>query len=319
MKKVLIVLPVTGQQKEAFEQAAPGVELIYSTPEHAPEYIKEADGVIGNLPPELLKQTSRLRWLQLNSAGAGEYTQEGVLPETVVITNATGAYGVALSEHMMAMLLTLIKKIPLYLENMQHSRWQDEGRVTAIYGSTTLIVGLGDIGEAFARRMKAFGSHIVGIRRTAHGKPDCVDEIYTSDRLKEQLKRADFVAICLPGVKQTCRLFDKEMLFSMKRGALILNVGRGNVIDTLALTEALESGFLSGAALDVTDPEPLPADSPLWQLPGVLITPHVAGGFHLPHTLDFILEISRKNLAAFAGQGEYINVVDRKTGYRKNV
>lgn len=317
MEKILVVLPVTEEQKKVFEKTAPTVEFIYCSKEEAPKYIGEVTAVIGNLPPQILKENKKLRWLQLNSAGAGDYMGEGIVPEETVITNATGAYGVALSEHMMAMLLTMTKKIPLYLENMKESKWQDEGSVMAIYNSTTLIVGLGDIGESFAKRMKAFGSHIIGVRRTAYGKPDCVDEIYTSDRLRELLPRADYVAVCLPGVKETCHLFDKEMISAMKPGALLINVGRGNVVDTDALIDGLKTGHLGGAALDVTDPEPLPAGSPLWQQPNVLITPHVAGGFHLQYTLDFIVDISRRNLEAFVGNGEYLSVVDRKTGYRK--
>lgn len=317
-RRILVTLPAEERHKIRLAEAAAGAELLYERDmEKIRELIGTVDGVIGNLPPGLLRENPHLGWVQLNTAGTDGYTKEGVLPEGTVLTNATGAYGLAISEHMVGMVLSLLKKFPQYLENQRHHLWKDEGRVRSIYGSRVLIVGLGDIGMEFAVRMKAFGSHIVGIRRTVHEKPDCVDELYTMDSLRQELEKADIVASCLPGTEATRGLFDSTMLHCIKRGAIFLNVGRGTAVDTDALAEALKEGHLCGAGVDVTEPEPLPPESPLWDCENVLITPHVSGGFHLEYTLDRIVEISCRNLSAFLGEGEYVSPVDRSTGYKR--
>lgn len=317
-KKILVTLPLTERHKEILKQAAGEAELICTRDrEEIEEHLKTADGVIGNVPPALLKQNRNLGWVQLSSAGTDGYTDEETLPLSTVLTNATGAYGIAISEHMVGMTLNLLKKFPQYMENQKQYLWKDEGEVRPIWGSRTLVIGMGDIGTEFARRMKAFGAYIVGIRRTLHKKPDWVDELYTMDALKEELGKADIAAVCLPGTESTKGLFGRDIFCCMKQGAVFLNVGRGNIVDSEALADALEEGRLYGAGIDVTDPEPLPASSRLWNCPNMIITPHVAGGFHLSITLDRIVEISARNMAAFLEDGTYVSLVDRKTGYKK--
>lgn len=316
-KRILVTLPVTEKHKEVLKQAAGEAELVYARDrEEIEEQLKLADGVIGNVPPALLKQNRKLGWVQLNSAGTDGYTDEETLPLSTALTNATGAYGIAISEHMVGMTLNLLKKFPQYMENQKNRQWKDEGEVRPIWGSRTLIIGMGDIGTEFAKRMKAFGAHIVGIRRTVHKKPDWVDELYTMDALKEELGKADIAAVCLPGTESTRGLFGREMFRCMKKGSVFLNVGRGSIVDTEALADALEEGRLYGAGIDVADPEPLPPSSRLWSCPNIIITPHVSGGFHLGVTLDRIVEISAENMAAFLGGGTYVSLVDRKTGYK---
>lgn len=317
MKQILITLPLTEGQKERFERTAPQCRFIYiDKASVTEEIIKQCSAVIGNLPPALLSKNPDIEWVQLNSAGTDGYTENGILPETAALTNATGAYGVAIAEHMVGALLLLLKKFPSYIENQKNRQWKDEGTVKPIYQTTTLIVGMGDIGTEFAKRMKAFGSHIIGIRRTIQEKPACVDEIYQTEALKEQLKRADIVAICLPGTKETCHLFSREVFHAMKKDSVLLNVGRGNIIDSEALISALEEGRIGGASIDVCEQEPLPEDSPLWNCKNLFITPHVSGGFHLPHTLEQIVEISLKNLEAYLNNTPYVSLVDKKTGYK---
>ncbi|MCD8498931.1 MAG: NAD(P)-binding domain-containing protein [Clostridiales bacterium] len=158
--------------------------------------------------------------------------------------------------------------------------------MTSITGSTTLVIGLGDIGSQFARRMQALGSTVLGIRRMpAAGKPDYVSSVHGLAELDDLLPLADVVALTLPETPQTVHLINRERLARMKPGAVLLNVGRGNAIETEALCDALVAGHLGGAGLDVTDPEPLPADHRLWSLPNAMITPHVSGFYHLQATL----------------------------------
>ena len=157
----------------------------------------------------------------------------------------------------------------------------------------------------------------MGIRRTVREKPEYVDEMHTLDEMDELLPRADVVALSLPSGKDATGLMDERRLRLMKKGAILINVGRGKAIVTDALQRVCQEGHIS-AALDVTDPEPLPAEHPLWHTPNVFITPHISGFFHLPQTLDRIIKISSENLRRFVAGEQLLNIVDGATGYRRN-
>lgn len=306
-KRVLILFPVNENQRLRLEQAAPEYEFVYRTHEEMTEDdLRGASVIAGNVEPGLLAKAEKLEWLQLNSAGYDNYMKKGILKDDVLLTNATGAYGPAVSEHMLAMVLALQKRLHTYAQNMQTHSWSDAGPVTSIEGSRTLVLGLGDIGQSFCRKMKALGSHITGIRRNTSRKPDCVDEIASLDQLDELLPLMDIVAVILPGSIENYHLFSHRQFGEMKPGSIFINAGRGSLVDENALINALETGTVGCAGLDVTDPEPLPKDSPLWDRKDVLITPHVAGGFHLQKTLDLIVEIFIDNMVRFQ-QGKELN------------
>jgi len=316
--KILVVLPLNGAQKERLRCAAGGAEVIFTSPRGVTAAeLAAADALIGNLPPERLREAAGLRWVQLNSAGAEAYAAPGVLPEGAVLTNASGAYGLAISEHMLACLLYLMKHLDLYGADQAGHVWQDHGPVRSIWGSRTLVVGCGDIGGAFGCRMAALGSRVTGIRRTAAEKPEWLEAVYPAEHLADCLGEADVVASCLPGTAATHHLFNRQAFAQMKPGAYFLNVGRGGTVDSLALAEALREGRLAGAAVDVTEPEPLPPDHPLWKAGNILITPHVSGGYHLPETLERIVGIAADNLRRFVAGEALCNVVDAVTGYRR--
>lgn len=319
METVVVVIPVTEEDKIKFQEAAPlGTRFLYTSPAQVTDaQLKGADILIGNVPPARLAAAKNLKWMQLNSAGTDGYTTPGVLPEECVLTNATGAYGLALAEHLLAMLLCQIKKLPMYLKDQEAHIWGDNGNVISIYGSTTLVVGLGDIGSEFAMRMHALGSRVIAIRRNKTEKPAYVDALYQMDALKDLLPQADFVATMLPGTPQTYHIFDADAFARMKPGAIFLNIGRGNAADSEALTAALNSGHLGGACLDVTEPEPLPMDHPLWNAKNVMITPHISGMYHLPETLRRIVGIATENMKAYYAHTTMRSVVDFETGYRK--
>lgn len=315
--RILVVIPLNGEEKEKLQSKMPEAEYIFITTEEiTDELVKSADIIIGNVPPEYIKGSKKLKWLQLNSAGTDGYCEAGVIPEGAYLTNATGAYGLAISEHMLGLVLEIKKKLNLYYRNQMEHIWKDEGNVTSIEESTTLVVGLGDIGGDFARKMKALGSYTIGIKRTKGQKPEYIDELYTMEDLDALLPKADIVALSLPGTKDTYHLFNRDKFNLMKKGAIIINVGRGNCICTDDLCDALENGIISGAGLDVTEPEPLPSEHRLWDVPGVVITPHISGFFHLPETLRRIVNISIENLEHFKKQEPLKNVVDFETGYR---
>ena len=171
MKRILVTLPVTEEQKRQYSNIAPEAEFIYCRKEEVTAGLAaRVTAVIGNIAPSLLAVNQGIEWVQLNSAGTDGYLAEGVLSGSAVLTNATGAYGTAIAEHMTGQLLMLLKKFPVYLENQKNRIWKDAGRVRPIIGSNILIVGAGDIGMEFASRMKAFGAYITGIRRTVREK-----------------------------------------------------------------------------------------------------------------------------------------------------
>ena len=331
-KQVLVAIPVKKDQAKRLEQAAPGWEfryrggtnLIYTNPEEAvpgPDLTKEdaawADVILGNVPDFFLTGSPKLLWMQTGSAGVESYVRPGVLAENTLLTNATGAYGLAISEHMLGMLLELFKKLELYRDAQKDGQWKSLGAVKAVYGSTVLVLGMGDIGGEFGKRCKALGAKVIGVRRSNRQKPDYADEVHLLEDLDQLLPQADVVAVTLPGTEATRGLMNRERLAKMKEGAVLLNVGRGYIVDTEALCDALESGHLSGAGVDVTEPEPLPADHRLWRIPTALVTPHVSGFYHLEETHQRIVNIFVENLEHFRKGEPLRNQVDFSTGYRK--
>lgn len=320
IKKILVVIPVEEEHKAEIINAAQGAEVIFEQCDGnvTDEELGDMDIIIGNISEERLKYAKKLKWIQLNSAGVEPYIKEGVLPKGALLTNSTGAYGLAISEHMIGMLLSLFKKLNLYRDNQNQGLWKDEGNVKSIYGSTILVVGLGDIGGEFAKRVKALGAYTIGVRRVNAEKPDYLDEIHLTEDIDKLLPRVDVVALSLPGTKATYKMFSKEKFELMKDGAVLLNVGRGTTVDTDDLCSALESGKLSGCGLDVTDPEPLPSDHRLWKMKNAVITPHISGDFHLRQTHDRIVRIASDNLKRYINGEELNGVVDFTTGYMKS-
>lgn len=319
VEKVLVLLPLNDKQKESLEERFTNIKFIYNKADNVDEEsIKSVEVIIGNPKTDYLKYAENLKWIQLNSAGADKYIKEGVLNPKIALTNATGAYGLAISEHMMGLLLNIFKKLNKYLENQKNHIWNDEGVVRTIYGSKILIVGLGNIGEEFAKRAKAFGAYVIGVRHSNRGKPEFIDEIYLIDDIEELLPQADVVVLTLPNTKETYKMFDSHKLKLMKKGSVLLNAGRGTVLDTDALCDEIENGHLLGAGLDVVDPEPLPQEHRIWDIENIIITPHVSGGYHIKETLENILNISMDNLSRFINGDELKNVIDFSTGYAKN-
>lgn len=334
---ILTVIPLERRQKQRLEDAAPGCELrvrgltgecfdgrlgftdLAERPLLTEEDMGWADILLGNVSPSLLKHFSRLRWIQTGSAGVEPYLQPGVLPENVLLTNSTGAYGLAIAEHMLGMLLELMKKLELYRDAQKTGAWQSLGAVRSIYNSTVLVLGMGDIGGEFGMRCKALGAKVIGVRRTVREKPDYADEVATLNELDSLLPRADVVAITLPGTEATKNLISRERIARMKDGAVLLNVGRGSIVDTEALCDALESGKLGGAGLDVTEPEPLPPGHRLWRLPTAVVTPHISGYYHLKETHERIVELAEENLRRFLAGEPLRNQIDFAAGYRKLV
>ena len=313
--KILVTVPFEEADRQRAAAIWPEAEFRYAQAASlTPEDVADVEIGLGNIPVPLLPACKKLRWLQLNNAGVDNYI--GHLPKGLILTNATGAYGLAISEHMLAMLLMLMKKLNRYYDNQHAHLWRDEGAIRSIEGSTALILGAGNIGGDFARKLHALGAYTIGVRRASTKKDDYLDELWHMDAIDELLPRADIVAMALPGTPETKGILDARRIGLMKKTAILLNIGRGTAIDTEALCDALQEGRLGGAGLDVTDPEPLPKEHRLWDMPNAVVTPHISGFYHLRQTYERIVGICLENLTNYRDGKPLRNIVDEATGYR---
>lgn len=316
-KQILVLLPVTEEDKEYLMSRARGAAqpsrfVFRKLEEVTDEDIASSQIIIGRFPINKVKIATSLEWLQLPMAGTDAYVVPGALPDDVVLTNGAGAYGLAVSEYMLAASLALVRRFPEYARRQAERNWKPMGNITSIESSTVIVLGLGDIGGRYAQKMKALGAYVIGFRKTNKEKPEYVDEQYSLDRLPEMIGRADIVSMVLPATKETENLMDGDMLRRMKKGSYLINAGRGNAVDLEALREALDEGRIAGAALDVTSPEPLPADDPLWKYENVMITPHIAGNLWLRQTVQNVLQIAGNNLARYLNGAPLDHVVERR-------
>lgn len=319
INQILLTLPFSSNQKELIAAAAPTVPIICKNADALkPEDLAGADVILGNIPVSMLPCAKALKWLQLGGAGAEGYRDQGALPANAVLTCASGAYGPSVAEHALAMLFSLQKRLPQYAWQQAQKIWADAGNVHGLYVGTVLIAGFGDIGQEFARLIRPFSQQIVSISTHPCSSP-LSDEHYTSlDDMDTLLPQADVLFLCLPGTNATHHVLSADRLNMMKASAVVLNVGRGSAIDTEALCYALEQNRLWGAGLDVVEPEPLPSAHRLWRLPNTLITPHVAGGFHLSKTLDTIAVICADNLQRYQSNLPLRSRIDIAIGYAQH-
>lgn len=318
MKRIdtlLTCLPLREEHVERLKKLLPETEIIRSDFMKAQERdVKRAHVIFGNVRQDYIRGCEKLKWVHLCTSGTDGYIP--VMPENALLTNSTGVYGPAIGEFMLAMLMNVQKKLYLYTENQLNCVWRKMDDVKSFTDSTSLVIGLGDLGGNFARRVKALGSYVIGVRRTNTQKPNYVDELYLSEALPELLPRADIVALTLPNTPDTAKIINAGTLARMKPGAILVNAGRGTAVDTGALIEALNSGRLGGAALDVTDPEPLPAGHPLWKAKNLLITPHISGSWTLPSIMERTVAIFERNLKRYLNGEPLENMVDYETGYK---
>ncbi|MBR5970735.1 MAG: D-2-hydroxyacid dehydrogenase [Lachnospiraceae bacterium] len=279
------------------------------------EDMADVNALIGFVPVDVMKASPVLEWVHLSWSGVDAFIGPEGLPESVTVCNARGAHGLAVSEHMLALTMMLVRRLHQYRDNQLQCKWEQMGNTISIESATVAVLGIGNIGGDYARKVKALGAHVLGVRRTNGEKPEGVDEQFTIDRLDEVLARADIVAMNLPGGEATANLMNEETLRKMKKGAFLINVGRGTSVDQDALIKVLEEEHLGGAAIDVCVPEPLPADHPLWKAKNLIITPHAASNYLLAETFERFVRISADNLKRYANGEPLQNVVDRNTGY----
>lgn len=306
---ILNMLPVNEEEKAQFEALLPNA--IWEYPRRStvtPEQLAAATIIMGPPATKDLIHVKNLRWLQSLWMGVDDYMAPGVLPETVTITACAGAYRQAVSEHMLATLLALCRKLPQCRDNQLRHKWVDVKKMRSIRDATVLVVGAGVIGGDFARLCKALGAHTVGLKRTITAPLDGFDELDTMENLDKRLPEADVVALIVPHAPETVKLMDARRIGLMKPDAILISDGRGSVLDQDALAEAMTAGHLWGAALDVTVPEPLAEDSPLWDIPNLLLTPHVAGGIRMEVSRKSAVDICMENFRRYVNGQPLVGV-----------
>ena len=321
MKQILIMVDCDAQTQERL-QTRFGDRCRFAfaadNPELFTETLPDAEIIVGEPDARQLAAAKKLRWLQMTWAGADRYSKMEGFPKQVVLTNASGAFGVVISEYVIGALLSLYREFPLMMKNQQKHCWDEIEADTSVFGKTALILGTGNLGSNIARKLKAFDAYTIGVKRRPTSEPiPFFDELHQTGELDVLLPRADIVVCCVPGTKETERLLNLELLQSMKKDAVLINVGRGGLIANQDLVTVLSSGHLRGAALDVFETEPLPADSPLWDMDHVIVTPHIAGpsfGSNR-HTQDIIWDIFIENLERYLNAETLRNVVDLEIGY----
>ncbi len=269
--------------------------------------------------PEQLAVAPRLRWIHSPAAGVGAMLFPALIDSPVVLTNSRGLSADTIAEHVLAVTLALFRRLPTAVHYQGRKQWAQDiiGAPPAnrtIAGASVLVVGLGSIGAAVSTRMHALGARVSAIRRRASAPaPACMSRVGPPERLREMLREADVVVIAAAQTSDTRGLIDRAELEAMRPDAILVNVSRGKLVDEAALIAALQAGMIGGAALDVFTHEPLAAESPLWDMPNVLITPHTAG-FRSDHW-DAATALFADNLRRFARGEPLLNVVDKRAGY----
>ena len=300
------------------EAANLGLDIVVcDNREDAVHALPGARAAFGFMDADLFSVASQLEWLSCPMAGPDPsfYFPE-LRASPVKVTNVRGIYSDHISEHIMAFVLCFARGMHRHFAHQFDGRWVSDGEADqAIYlpESTALIIGVGGIGAATARHCSYFGMHVVGIDPRVSSPPEGVDELLRPGDLNRSLAEADFVIVTAPQTPATQGLFDADRFAKMKKSAVFINIGRGANVMLTDLNEALRSGLLAGAALDVFEIEPLPEDHPLWTAPNFLMTPHVAaaGPFLTERRVDLLVENCRR----FSRGEELMNVVDKENWF----
>ncbi|MEX0332210.1 MAG: D-2-hydroxyacid dehydrogenase [Puniceicoccaceae bacterium] len=310
---------LTAERREILQTCSVTREVVFAnTREEILPFLDRIEVALGKFPRDVLGMAPNLVWFQQLGTGTEWLSNH---PEAIehpfMLTNCSDDYGVVLAEHVMALILAVARQLPEHFAAQQRREWGDppfsDPRKFELRGKNLLLVGVGSIGMEIARRASGFAMHISGLRSAPATAEAPFERMYGSDQLPEALSNADLVVNSLPLTPSTRGFFDRQAIGHMKPGACFFNIGRGQTVDEAALIEALQSGRLAGAGLDVFAEEPLPSDSPLWGLSNVIITPH-DGGNHDKRYESWV-ETVFDNLQRFSTGEPLRNVVDKRSGY----
>lgn len=266
----------------------------------------------GRWSEELWKSAPGLRWVQSTGAGVERFLTPDFVASPIMLTNARGVYAIPIADQVMAFVLYFSRGLNRLVRNQLARRW-DHPPVDELTGRTLGIVGIGGIGEEVARRAKGFDMRVVAVRRRPSFSSAYAEEVRGADQLPWLLAESDYVALCSALTPQTRHLIGADELAQMKPTAYLINIGRGGLIDEAALAAALREEKIAGAGLDVFEKEPLPPESPLWEMENVLITPHNAG--NSPRSHERMMELFCENLRRYLAREPLMNLVDKRAGY----
>lgn len=324
---VILATPASEEAKRAIKAVSPRINLCDVSDLSRRDYQgnlqarKELDNILAEaevsygmrIPTNLLARAPKLKWIQVTSAGVDRYLNDEFRRSPIILTNASGVHATPIGEFVVSLMLMFAKNAVTFFEAKQNKKW---ARIagTVLNGKTVGVVGLGSIGQEVARICKAFRMRVIATRRSPTKRTARnVDLLLPPNGLPRLLEESDFVAICLPLTRETNKLIGASELKMMKPSAYIINIARGPIIDEDALIQALQAKIIAGAGLDVFATEPLPLESKLWDLPNVIISPHVSGGRE-----DYevgALDIFCRNLHRYVEGERLINVVNKEKGY----
>jgi len=273
--------------------------------------------VLAGFPWDLAKislaSAPRLKWIHSFSAGMERVLTPELKASNILVSNSSGVHAIPIAEYVLACSLLFAKKFYQSFQNQQQKIWQPLDGMTEIRDSTMFVVGLGRIGKEIAKVTAGAGMYVIAIDRPGIEKPEFVRELYSTEQMEEVLPKADYVVLSLPSTAETHHLFDMEKFRIMKKSAFLINTGRGDLIHEQELVEALRQNVIAGAALDVTETEPLPQDSPLWGMDNVVITPHHSS--HTKKRMDRTIVLFCEHIKAYLRGEQLPNLVDKQKGY----
>ncbi|MBI2028708.1 MAG: D-2-hydroxyacid dehydrogenase, partial [Candidatus Levybacteria bacterium] len=276
---------------------------------------------ISSITPSI-KNAKNLKWIHVFSAGVEKILTPQVVKSKIIVSNSAGIHATPIAEHVIGFMLIFTKKFYETFQKQKKKIWEGNQDLSELKDKTVLIVGLGHIGEEVARLSHAFGANVVAVKKnlknksrtkSVRDKPNFVSKLYAIKQLNKVLPMADFVVLSLPITKETHHLFDMKKIKLMKKSGVLINIGRGGVVNEKELVKALASKIIAGAALDVTEEEPLPKQSRLWEMENVVITPHHSGWSE--RYMDRAIDIFVLNLKAYLRGKPLPNLVDKKRGY----
>jgi len=287
----------------------------YASLEELLPEISNYEIIYGDIGPAAAQKAASLRWLCSPNAGIEKYLPDTAMPQGSILSNSSGSYGPAIAEHIVMVLLMLMRRMPEYQSAMSDHSWPEFSPIRSISGSNIVILGTGDLGANAARRLKALGAYVTGVCRSGKSDEPAFDRVVKVSELDELLPDTDALIMALPSTPDTIGILSRERIAKLGKQAFVINVGRGSAIDQEALVEALQSRSIAGAALDVMMPEPLPADHPLWNCPNTIITPHVSGNTALDYTCRINVDMFLEDLQRYAEGKLPLRLVNRKIGY----
>jgi phosphoglycerate dehydrogenase-like enzyme len=309
--------PVSAEQRAAIAAAAPGYRLLVTRDRAEMETaLADVEIAAGGFPRDLLVRAPRLRWDQQWGAGADWLLREpAAVAKDFILTNVSGVHAIPISEHIIAFLLAFARRLPQAIRRQERHQWSslDNGLVFELAGKTMLLIGVGAIGERTAVLANALGMRVIGVRHDPSQAAPGVAATYGPAQLLEVLPQADFVVLTLPLTRESEGIIGEAELRAMKPSAYVINIGRGGTIDEQALVGALREGRIAGAGLDVFAREPLPEDSPLWEMDNVIVTGHYSGS--TPAYDERAMGIFLDNLRSYVAGEPLRNVVDKQRGY----